>query len=207
MVTSSFPEPYHPALTFTPRTSEGSSAVSTRPVDSVVRRAQAGSADAFAQLYDQHAARLFAVCVGLTGERQTAADLLQDTFVRAWEKLHTYRGEAAFSTWLHRIAVNVLLEQERAHRRRTMRVASDGDLPRAPEGAMDAPVSPRDVIGAVDLEQAIARLPEGCRRVFILHDIVGYAHAEIAAQLDLAEGTCKAHLFRARRLLRGMLDP
>lgn len=207
VATSSFPEPYHPALTSAPRSSEGSPALPIRAVDSVVRRAQAGSADAFAQLYDQHAARLFAVCVGLTGARQAAAELVQDTFVRAWEKLHTYRGEAAFSTWLHRIAVNVMLEQERAHRRRTMRVASDGDLPRTPEGVTDAPVSPRDVIGAVDLEQAIARLPEGCRRVFILHDIVGYAHAEIAAQLDLAEGTCKAHLFRARRLLRGMLDP
>lgn len=207
MAASSLPLSLAGLLTTTPNPKAGTEARPTPDVDRVVRAAQQGSAEAFAQLYDLHAARLFAVCVGLTGARDTATELLQDTFVRAWEKLDAFRGEAAFSTWLHRIAVNLRLEQERARRRRTLRVASEGDLPLAPDGPRDAVVSPPDVVGALALEQAIARLPEGCRRVFILHDIAGYAHAEIAAQLDLAEGTCKAHLFRARRLLRGMLDP
>ena len=181
-------------------------ALPTALVESVVRAAQAGDSEAFARLYDQHAAKLFAVCVGLTGTREAAAALVQDTFVRAWERLTTFRGESQFGTWLHRVAVNVMLEQERSRRRRTLRVASEGDLPLAPDAPLDAAVAPADVDGAMDLEQAIARLPDGCRRVFVLHDIAGYQHAEIATELGIAEGTCKAHLFRARRLLRGMLD-
>lgn len=206
-VAAPFSLPIAVPLTTPSRPAATSAPPSIPAIDEVVRAAQRGSAEAFARLYDAHAPRLFAVCVGLVGSREGARELVQDTFVRAWEKLATFRGEAAFSTWLHRVAVNVLLEQERARRRRTLRVASDADLPDDPEGSRDAAVVQPDVAGALDLEQAIARLPEGCRRVFILHDIAGYAHAEIAAQLDLAEGTCKAHLFRARRLLRGMLEP
>lgn len=180
----------------------------------VVRAAQAGDAQAFASLYDAHAARLFAVCVGLTGDRAAAAELVQDAFVRAWEKLDTFRGDCAFGTWLHRVAVNCLLGEARARRRRLARVASEGDLDRSDDtgtgqglGALEAAGGAGEDVGLrLDLERAIARLPDGARAVFVLYDMAGFTHAEIATHLGIAEGTSKAHLFRARRLLRGMLD-
>ncbi|WP_373059583.1 RNA polymerase sigma factor [Gemmatimonas sp.] len=182
-------------------------------LDPLVRAAQTGDATAFATLYDAHAPRLFAVCVGLAGNRVDAAELLQDTFVRAWERLGTFRGESAFPTWLHRVAVNVFLLQERTRRRRVQRVAVESELisnagvGEALATAVPDAITPALDIGLrVDLETAIARLPDGARRVFVLYDIAGYEHAEIAQQLGIAEGTSKSHLFRARRLLRGMLD-
>lgn len=144
----------------------------------------------------------------LTGDRQDASELVQDTFVRAWEALSTFRGESAFGTWLHRIAVNLLLAEARAARRRALRVAIEADL----SGTDNAPplersaVPPADHQTRLDLAHAIQRLPPGARAVFLLYDVAGYTHAEIAEELGVAEGTCKAHLFRARRLLRGMLD-
>ncbi len=203
------PIPCAPALHLA-NTLTGTSSVT---VDPLVRAAQAGDAAAFAALYDAHAPRLFAVCVGLAGNRTDAAELLQDTFVRAWEGLGTFRGQSAFSTWLHRVAVNVMLLEERTRRRRVQRVAVASEI--APDshhgdtasmGLPDRAASTVDIGLHLDLETAIARLPEGARRVFILHDIAGYEHAEIAAQLGIAEGTSKSHLFRARRLLRGMID-
>lgn len=173
-----------------------------------VTAAARGDADAFARLYDAHIHGLFAFCITLTGDRQDAKELVQDTFVRAWEALAMYRGESAFGTWLHRIAVNSMLADARSARRRALRVAIEADL----GGAVDAqPLDERaaphfDPEMALDLTHAIQRLPAGARTVFLLYDVAGYSHAEIAARLGLAEGTCKAHLFRARRLLRGMLD-
>ncbi len=175
----------------------------------MVRAAQAGDAAAFASLYDAHVARVYALCLGLAGDRQGAAELVQDTFVRAWERLRTFRGECAISTWLHRIAVNAALESRRSFRRRSLRVAIASDLasPHTGEGGgFDAMAPSGDVALSLDLESAVARLPAGARAVFVLYDIGGYSHAEIAERLGIAEGTSKAHLFRARRLLRGMLD-
>jgi RNA polymerase sigma-70 factor (ECF subfamily) len=165
---------------------------------------------------------LFAFCLGLTGSRQAARELVQDTFVRAWEALATFRGDSAFATWLHRIAVNVMLADRRSARRRLLRVAIEADLAAgdsqaAAPGAIGHGIGSDTAICAasdtashtalrLDLEAAIARLPAGARAVFVLHDVGGYAHLEIAAALGIAEGTSRAHLFRARRLLRGMLD-
>lgn len=131
--------------------------------------------------------------------------------MRAWERLRTFRGECSFSSWLHRIAVNAMLESHRKHRRRSLRVAIDADLASPQQStasprSADAAAVGTDLELTMDLESAIARLPAGARAVFVLHDVGGYAHAEIAEQLGIAEGTSKAHLFRARRLLRGMLD-
>lgn len=177
-------------------------------LDRDVTAAARGDAEAFARLYDAHVHALFAFCVTLTGDRQAAGELVQDAFVRAWEALGTFRGESAFGTWLHRIAVNVLLSDARAARRRALRVAIEADL-REPHRAspLDGSAVPLvDHEGRLDLTQAIQRLPVGARTVFLLYDVAGYSHAQIGEQLGLAEGTCKAHLFRARRLLRGMLD-
>ncbi len=177
-------------------------------IDLMVRAAQRGDATAFAALYDAHAPRVHALCLALAGDRVAAAELVQDVFVRAWERLGSYRGECAFATWLHRVAVNTVLAQARASRRRALRVAIAADLATGDDSpAPDAAALADDPLLRLDLEAALLRLPAGARTILVLHDIEGYRHAEIAAQLGIAEGTSKAQLFRARRLLRGWLAP
>lgn len=166
----------------------------------LVRRARDGDPDAFGVLYRTHAGRVYALCLRLEGDAARATELTQDVFVRAWERLDGFRGESAFGTWLHRLAVNVVLGDRRASWRREQRVTVTDD-----PAALEAPRTVDPGI-ALDLEQAIARLPPGARTVFVLHDVEGYQHAEIAAMTGIAEGTSKAHLFRARRLLRELLD-
>jgi RNA polymerase sigma-70 factor, ECF subfamily len=184
--------------------------VSAAPIDLTVRAAQRGDEAAFATLYDQHAPRVYALCLGLSGDRAAAADLMQDVFVKVWENLGAFRGDSAFPTWLHRVAVNTVLASQRASSRRSVRVAIAADL--APDDAVPDDTLPgaaaraTDVGLALDLESAILRLPAAARAVFVLYDIEGYQHHEISAQLGIAEGTSKAHLFRARRLLREMLS-
>ncbi len=180
----------------------------TAPVlTETVRAAQRGDEAAFTALHTAHAARLWALCLALTGEERAAADLVQDTWVRAWEKLADFRGESAFGTWLHRIAVTTALMDRRAGRRRALRVAIEADL------ASDAPLArvahdrADDPHQRMDLERAVRALPAGARAVFVLHDLEGYAHLEIAERLGIAEGTSRAQLFRARRLLREALAP
>lgn len=167
----------------------------------VVRRAQAGDSDAFAELYREHVGKVHALCLRLAGDAHDAADLTQDVFIRAWESLGSFRGESALGSWLHRLAVNAFLGTRRASGRRERRVisvAEPGMLERSGEAA-----SPGTKL---DLEQAIAGLPEGARMVFVLHDVEGYQHGEIAEMTGIASGTSKAQLFRARRLLREALD-
>ncbi len=178
------------------------------PAADDVRAARAGDAEAFTRLYETQVGPLFAFCVGLTGDRQAATELVQDAFVRAWEALPGFRGESSFGTWLHRIAVNLMLTDARSLRRRALRVAIEADLGGdTTTSPLDhVPAAPADAALRIDIAQAVSRLPAGARAVFVLHDIAGYPHAEIATQLGIAEGTSKAHLFRARRLLRGMLD-
>lgn len=177
--------------------------------DLTVEAARRGDDLAFAALYDAYAPRVYALCVGLCGSREAAADLVQDVFVHAWEGLASFRGDSAFSSWLHRIAVNVVLENGRSRGRRALRVAIAADLQNMSDGGpvtLDGPAPQHDAALAMDLESAIARLPDGARAVFILHDVEGYQHAEIGERLGIADGTSRAHLFRARRLLREMLD-
>ncbi|MEO8294579.1 MAG: RNA polymerase sigma factor [Gemmatimonadota bacterium] len=170
-------------------------------VNDLIAAAQQGDEHAFRSLYEQCVDRIYAVCLRLSADAAAAEELTQDVFVRAWEKLASFRGESAFSTWLHRLAINVVLTQRRTTGRRERRVFAAGDL--ADLNAATRPVTPGV---RLDLEQAIAALPEGARAVFVLHDIEGYRHEEIATMSGLAEGTSKAQLFRARRLLREMLD-
>lgn len=174
-----------------------------RPVNETVRRAQQGDHTAFRTLYETHVGRVYAVCLRLAGNASEAEEHAQDVFVRVWERLGTFRGDSAFSTWLHRLTVNEVLRARRTAGRRTARVtlaADPADLEAAPASApADGPAV------SEDLTQAMSRLPEGARTVFVLHDVEGYQHDEIASMLDIAEGTSKAQLFRARRLLREML--
>lgn len=166
----------------------------------LVRKASAGDEAAFEQLYREHAGRVYALCLRLSADSVRARELTQDVFVRAWEKLDSFRGESAFGSWLHRLAVNLALTGHRGDARRERRVRTTDTLPE-----VAAPLSHGG--GAdIDLERAIATLPPGARAVFVLYDIEGYQHDEIAAMIGIAVGTSKAHLFRARRLLREALE-
>jgi RNA polymerase sigma-70 factor (ECF subfamily) len=166
-----------------------------------VRRAQTGDAEAFGVLYKAQAGRIYALCLRLEGDPVRAEGLVQDVFVRAWRQLASFRFQSAFGTWLHRLAVNVVLGDRRAAWRRERRVM----LSEAPELLETSAMTP-DPGMAMDLEAAVAALPPGARAVFVLHDIEGYQHGEIASMTGIAEGTSKAQLFRARRLLRKALD-
>jgi RNA polymerase sigma-70 factor (ECF subfamily) len=166
----------------------------------LVRRAQAGETDAFGALYRAHAGRVYALCLRLEGDAARADELTQDVFVRAWERLDSFKGLSSFGTWLHRLAVNVVLTDRRSAWRREQRVFGTDD-----PAALEQPRRSEPGL-ALDLERAIATLPAGARTVFVLHDVEGYQHAEIARMTGIAEGTSKAHLFRARRLLREALD-
>jgi RNA polymerase sigma-70 factor (ECF subfamily) len=176
---------------------------SPRPATSdggLVDRARRGDVDAFELLYKMYAGRVYALSLRLTANPVEARELTQDTFVRAWEALPRFRADASFTTWLHRIAVNALLERRRGDRRRAARVSlaedeEDGDTSIA--GVVHAP----DVATAIDLERAVAALPPGVRRAFVLHAVEGYTHEEIATMTGLAAGTLRAQLHRARQLL------
>ncbi|HEV8398472.1 MAG TPA: RNA polymerase sigma factor [Gemmatimonadales bacterium] len=169
--------------------------------DELVRRAQAGDQTAFRDLYQQLAGRVYALCLRLTGDAGAAEERTQDVFVRAWDKLRSFRGESLFSSWLHRLAVNVVMNERRTTIRREQRVT-----PMAAPEVLERGKGEPTVGLRIDLERAIAALPEGAREVFVLYDIEGYSHAEIGEMTGIAEGTSKAQLFRARQLLREKLD-
>jgi RNA polymerase sigma-70 factor, ECF subfamily len=168
----------------------------------LIRRAQDGDMAAFEQLYRDHVGRVFAVCMRLCGDASLAEELAQEAFVRAWQKLGSFRGESAFSSWLYTLAVNTALTERRSRRRRTSRVVTTDDL-----SAFDKPGRPPGPEHGFDLERALAQLPPGARAVLVLHDVEGYKHQEIAEMTGIAEGTSKAQLHRARRLLREALTP
>lgn len=170
-------------------------------ITSLVQRAQAGDRAAFEQIYHENVGRVYAICLRILANADRAQEMTQAVFVRAWEMLGGFRGDSAFSSWLYRLAVNVVLVDLRAKKRRTARVMVTDDLSVYDRGeATPAPGS------TIDLERAMAQLPEQARTVFVLYDIEGYQHQEIAALLGVAEGTSKAQLHRARRLLREILE-
>ena len=175
-----------------------------RPVDDVTLAAR-GDRRAFERLYRGHVDRVFSLCARMVGDRARAEELTQDVFVRCWEKLGQFRGDSAFSTWLHRLAVNVVLNDRQTERRRRER-HDDGveDVDSLAFG--DARPQQVAVPGlSIDLENAIAALPPGARKVFVLHDVQGYTHEEIGEMLGVTAGGCKAQLHRARMLLREAL--
>ena len=166
----------------------------------LVRRAQNGDVDAFEQLFLAYQGRIYALCLRMMSEPSRAEDLTQDTFVRAWQKLDTFRGKSAFFTWLYRLAVNTVLADLRARDRWQDPLEGEDSFARL--AASPRRSSPQ----AVDLERAITGLPPQARLIFVLHDIEGYRHREIASMTGLAEGTSKAHLHQARKRLRKALN-
>ena len=164
-----------------------------------VRRAAAGDARAFERIYRSTVPRIHALARRMAGE-EVAEDLTQEVYLRAWTRLHTYRGDARFETWLYRLAVNLILtRRERIRRDAARQVTGDGLLGRM-VGRVRTP-------GArMDLEAAMGTLPERARDVFLLHDVEGYKHEEIGEMLGINPGTSKSQLHRARMLLRRYLD-
>ena len=164
----------------------------------LVARARQGDARAFEELYRANSRRVYALSLRLTGDPGRAEELTQDVFVRAWEALASFREESAFSTWLHGLAVRVWLEQSRADRRREERfervdeVALSGYLAEVRRAMPETSLA---------LERAIASLPAGARTMIVLYAVEGYRYEEIARLLDVAVGTVKAQIHRARRLL------
>ena len=160
------------------------------------RAATAGDRAAFQRLYQRHAARIHGAVCRLAGyDHARAEDLTQEAFVRAWQKLPGFRHEAAFGTWLYRLAINVALMEIRARRADPVGFMDDAQLP-------DPGDTPFCAAEREELERAIGKLPPRARAVLVLHDIEGWRHEEIGNELDMAIGTSKAQLHRARRLLR-----
>lgn len=170
------------------------------PLPPDVTAAAAGDRVAFERLYRAHVARVHGLCLRLLGDRHAAEEATQDAFVRAWRMLPGFRGEAAFGTWLHRVAVSVVLSHRRAAAIRGARSGADD------AAAERAPARPEPVGDRLDLDAAIARLPAGARAVFVLHDVEGFTHDEIGARLGITAGGSKAQLHRARMLLRAALQ-
>ena len=167
-----------------------------------VAMAAAGDRQAFERLYRTHANRVYSICTRMSGSRIRGEELTQDVFVRTWEKLPQFRGESAFSTWLHRLAVNVVLNARKVEGKQDART-EDSDVQDERRDEMSrAPLH----IERMDLKDAIAKLPEGARKVFVLHDIEGYKHEEIAEMMGITSGGSKAQLHRARLLLREALE-
>ena len=166
----------------------------------LVQRAREGDARAFERLYRQHIGRVYGLCARLTRDAANAEDCAQETFINAWRALAHFETRSAFGTWLHRIAVNVVLSKRR---QRVPWVLADGAADEGivePDWTFDTPVE------VAEIEAAIGALPDGARDVLVLCGLYGYSHAEAGQMLGVAEGTCKAQLHRARALLRDRLD-
>ena len=164
-----------------------------------VAAASRGDVRAFERVYRRHVARIHSTAVRMLGAEE-ADDATQDVFVRAWQRLAQFRGDSAFGTWLFRLGVNVMLSRREVVATRHRRHVDDADL-------IDT-LSTRDTTPelGVDFEAAMQRLPPGMRQIFVLHDIEGYKHDEIAAMLGIAQGTSKSQLHRVRMVLRKYLD-
>jgi RNA polymerase sigma-70 factor (ECF subfamily) len=155
----------------------------------------------FERLYHDHADRIYGLCLRMSGDAVRATELAQDVFVRAWERLDRLQPGSEPGAWLWRLAVNVVLNDRRGERRRLARVAPVEEPALVERADLRTPLPVR----RLSLDAALARLPERARAVFVLHDVEGYAHDEIAALLGIAEGTARAHLHRARTLMREAL--
>jgi RNA polymerase sigma-70 factor (ECF subfamily) len=157
--------------------------------------------EAFETVYKQHAPRIYALATRMAGSPDQGEDLLQEIFLQAHRKLASFKGDAALGTWLYRLAVNHCLDFVRSRQARMSKLTDTLDAETAAQ-----PVARRETpIARIDLERALERLPEGCREAFVLHDIEGYDHREVAEMLGIAEGTSKSQVFKARMKLRGML--
>lgn len=178
------------------------------PVDEVLARAQAGDHHAFAQIYALHKRRVYSLCLRMVNNVAEAEDLTQEAFLQLHRKIATFRGDSAFSTWLHRLAVNVVLMHLR--KKGLQLISLDEAMEPTPDEGPGRSFGAPDLslAGSIDrlaLERAVADLPAGYRLIFVLHDIEGYEHNEIAAMLNCSIGNSKSQLHKARLKLRDAL--
>lgn len=171
----------------------------------LVERCRRGDLAAFEELYRAHAGRLFSVACRMVGNPADAEDLLQEIFLSAHRKLDSFRGDSALGTWLYRLATNQCLDYLRSRAGRTNQLtdALDDDVGRYEAGGRGLA---EQTVTKMDLERSLARLPEGCRAAFVLHDIEGLEHKEVAEALGIAEGTSKSQVHKARLRLRALLS-
>ena len=179
------------------------------PEGEAIRLAARGNAQAFEFLYRRHSGRVYALCLRMTGNSDEAEDAMQEAFMQLFRKVGTFRGESSFSTWLHRLTVNAVLMRRRKKRRIEISIDDTGrgeeqdPLPALELGADDLRL--KGVLDRVNLQKAIDELPDGYRQIFILHDVEGYEHHEIANLLGCSIGNSKSQLFKARHKLRWLL--
>jgi RNA polymerase sigma-70 factor (ECF subfamily) len=170
----------------------------------LARASAAGDAAAFERLYQQYNRRVFSICLRMLGNPTEAEDLTQDVFVQLYRKIGSFRGESAFTTWLHRMTVNQVLMHFRKRGVRYESTTDDGELPVLIQVGTERP-SHMPIIDSIAIERAIAELPPGYRTVFVLHDVEGYEHEEIARRLGCTVGTSKSQLHKARMKIRALL--
>jgi len=180
------------------------------PEVDLVRRAQQGDGDAFARLYETHKSRVYGICLRITRERAEAEDCAQEAFLQCYQKLSTFRGDSALSTWLYRLTVNVVLMRLRTNRGTPISLDSGSNAENSGGNPMlnSCRVEDLSLVGAVDriaLRRALHRLPPGYRTIFLLHDVQGKAHSEIARELGCSIGNSKSQLHQARVRLRRFL--
>jgi len=178
-------------------------------LQATVRLAQQGDAAAFETIFQLHSRRVYALCLRMLSDPVEAEDLAQEAFLQLFRKIHTFRGESAFSSWLHRLTANVVLMSFRRKKPQAtsldemMRSDDDNEMPRMELGATDPRLS--GVCDRMNLQTAIEALPEGYRLMFLLHDVHGYEHNEIARMLDCSIGNSKSQVHKARKRLREVL--
>ena len=167
----------------------------------LVARCQRGDVQAFEELYTRHSARIYSLAARMSGSPDTGEDLLQEIFLQAFRKIGGFKGDSAIGTWLYRLALNHCLDFVRSRQAKMDKATDtiDDERPVALAARRDSPGE------RIDLERAMQQLPAGCREVFVLHDVEGYEHKEIAAMLGIAEGTSKSQVFKARMKLRALL--
>lgn len=169
---------------------------------SLIEQAQSGDHRAFEEIYRIHVGRVYGICLRILANPSSAEEMTQKIFIRAWVKLNSFRRESSFSTWLYRLSANLILGELKMVGEKNEVSLEDNDRRRF---IITGSALSQDL--RLDLNKAISSLPKQARIVFVLHDIDGFTHEEIADVMDLAVGTCKAHLFRARKLLREALEP
>ncbi|MEP7213567.1 MAG: RNA polymerase sigma factor [Acidobacteriota bacterium] len=168
------------------------------------QKAAAGNLAAFEMIYQRYHRRTYSLCLRMTSSQTEAEDLTQEVFIQLFRKVGSFRGDSAFSTWLHRLTVNQVLMHFRRRSVKNEKVSDDGEMPEQAVAGTSNP-NKMPVVDRIAIKNAIAELPRGYRNVFVLHDVEGYEHEEVARMLSISVGTSKSQLHKARLKLRGLL--
>lgn len=186
-------------------TAEAAAAEKKEPTDfELAQRSAAGDSEAFEQIYRRHFRRVYALCLRMLSDPVRAEDMTQEVFVQLFNKIGSFRGESAFTTWLHRMTVNLVLMYFRKASTRSELLTEEGETPiQIVRGTENPEAMP--VVDRIAIERAIQQLPPGYRSVFVLHDVEGYEHDEISKMMGISAGTSKSQLHKARLKLRQLL--